>query len=175
MADADFGIIPLLVVRGMNAKNAEDVNAHLRFFQGAAPKNPSAAAIRENYFKWYTDRSWYEENLGPSDERLRQSQSQVAAFNSANGDVLSFTPREMTAEDEAYIKSLQDQGSFFNAVTRDVSKAAGAISGKTLSPAGKAGRYVLILGGLGLGIIGVKMAVSGLPIGRVFDIMKKKV
>lgn len=174
MPDAEFGIIPLLIIKGMNAQNAENVNAHLRFFQAASPKNPSATTIRENYFKWYTDRSWYEDNFGPSDERLRQSQSQVTSFNSANGDVLSFTPRKMTAEDEAFIKSLQDQGSFVNAVSRDIQKTADTVRGTNLSPAKKVGRYALILGGIGLVIVGVKTALTLSPTGRIFDILKKR-
>jgi hypothetical protein len=174
MADAEFGIIPLLIIQGMNAKNAEDVNAHLRFFQAAQPKNPSATSIRENYFKWYTDRSWYEDNFGPSDSRLEESKSQVAAFNAANGDVLSFAPRKMTAEDEAFIKSLQDQGSFTNAVARDVRKVSDTVAGTGLTPTGKVVRYGIILGGIGLAAYGVKIALSALPAGRIFDIIRKR-
>jgi len=124
--------------------NLEDVEAYARFFASAQPKNEKAKALQQSYLTWYNNRSWYEQNVAISDATLANAKRTHANYLTVNEEKLSFTPREMSEEDKVFIKDLQEQGSFANAVKKDAQKVEDRITGNNLSWNDKLVRYGII-------------------------------
>lgn len=83
--------------------NLEDVQAIKGFFASSVPKNTEAGQVKSDFLNWYGSQSF---NMYASDDELATARAKRDAYNRANQDVLSFVPREMTAQDEADIQNL---------------------------------------------------------------------
>jgi hypothetical protein len=151
----------------------EDLNAISRYFQATAAKNANAEAIKQVFYKWFNGLGWYEKSV-LTDSTVTTAKKLRDSYNGANGDKLSFTPREMTAEDQAFINSLGSQGSFTNAVKRDIKKATDAVDGTNLDPSAKLLRYAIIGGGVVVGLTAVRTVFSFLPVTRIVGILRRK-